>query len=116
MFRSTVFAVLLQCAFLLPAIAGADSAKPADTPAPSAHALGVADGLLKYCEKADAPAALAIQKGIKGLVGNSSAVNVARIRASDEYRSAYNSITDFLARVDDHNAHVVCSRPLTSAR
>ena len=93
----------------------AQAAAPAVVPpAPSAHALGVAESLLHYCARVDAKAAVAVRGRIDGMLKGSTAAAVAGLRRSPDYQSAYTAVTTFVGKVDPHNATRPCDEFLAS--
>lgn len=88
----------------------------ADTPQPNAHALGVAEGVINYCGPVDPAAAEKVRKVIKQLVLGASEQQLAEVRRSDDYRKAYDSVGDFTAKIDPHNAKRFCSETLAAPK
>jgi hypothetical protein len=101
----------LACAWLaFPALVWAEG------PAPNAHVLGVAESVLNYCEPLD-PAASARMRTIIGqLVQGVSQAQLDEVRESDEYRKAYDSVAEFVGKVDAPNAKRICSESLADAK
>jgi hypothetical protein len=98
------FSAWLACAWLaLPSLAQADG------PAPNAEALGVAESTLNYCGPLEPAAADRLRQMIKSLVQGASEQQLAEVRKSDEYRKAYASVVDFVARGDRRSARRFCS-------
>lgn len=94
----------LACAWLaLPALAGAEGL------APNPYALGIAESAVNYCGPIDAAAAGKVRKTIEQLVQGASEQQLVEVRKSDEYRKAYESVVDFVGKVDPHNAKKFCS-------
>lgn len=79
------------------------------TEPPDARALGTTEAILNYCTKADPADADKYQARDKLLIGKASQEDLDELRNSDEYRQAYDSVADFVAKVDEHNAKRVCS-------
>jgi len=100
----------LSAAFLLPQFARADG------PAPSGQVLGITEALLGYCSKVDPAAANKYQERISLLVRGADEEKVAEVRKSDEYKQAYDSMTEFVGKVADENAKRTCSEYLTLNR
>jgi len=46
---------------------------------------------------------------IKQLVQGASEQQLAEVRNSDEYRKAYDSVVDFVSKIDPRNAKQFCS-------
>jgi hypothetical protein len=81
----------------------------ADEPVLDAQALGVIESVLQYCGAIDPVAAARLREKIKQLVQGASEQRLAQVRSSDEYRRAYDSVVDFVSKVDEHNAKRVCT-------
>jgi hypothetical protein len=88
-----------------------------DTPtAPNAQVLGVAESVLSYCATRDPTAAATLRERIKMIVQGASPQQLTKLRASDEYRSAYDSVVEFVSKVDEHNAKNFCSETLAAPK
>jgi hypothetical protein len=96
------FLALLVCGWLVAPLAHADG------PALNAQTLGVSESILNYCGPLDPAAAAKLRAKIKQLVRGASEQQLAQMRNSDEYRQAYDSLVDFVAKVDVHNAKRIC--------
>jgi len=81
----------------------------ADQSAPDPQALGTIEALVGYCSKAAPAQAGKYQEQIKQLLKGQSEKQVAGIRASEEYRKAYDTMAEFVAKVDERNAKLACS-------
>jgi len=82
----------------------------ADRALPNARILGVNEGALSYCGPRDPAAAAArLRQWIAQLVQGASAQQLAEVRNSDEYRKAYDSVADFVAKIDEHNVERFCA-------
>jgi hypothetical protein len=81
----------------------------ADGPAPNGQALGVAESALNYCGPIDPVGADRLRQIIKQLVQGASEQQLAEVRNSDEYRKAYDSVVDFVGKIDSHNAQRFCA-------
>jgi len=81
----------------------------ADKPALNAQALGISESILNYCGPVDPASAAKLREKIKQLVQGASEQQLAQVRNSDEYRQAYDSVVDFVGKVDEHNAKQLCS-------
>ena len=66
----------------------------ADGPALNAQTLGFTESVLNYCGPIEPALALKLR---------------AEARNSDEYRKAYDSVSELVARVDQHDARRICS-------
>jgi len=76
---------------------------------PNARVLGVNEGALSYCGSRDPAAAARLRQRIEQLVLGASAQQLAEVRNSDEYRKAYDSVADFVAKIDEHNVTRFCA-------
>ena len=81
----------------------------ADGALPNARVLGVNEGTLSYCGARDPAAAARLRQKIERLVQGASAQQLAEVRNSDEYRKAYDSVVDFVAKIPPHNAKRFCA-------
>ena len=81
----------------------------ADGALPNARVLGVNEGALSYCGPRDPAAAARLRQKIERLVQGASAQQLAEVRNSDEYRKAYDSVVDFVAKIDEHNVKRFCA-------
>ena len=81
-----------------------------------ARALGLSEAKLGYCAKAAPATAVKQREWIKQLVGDVSQKTLAEVRHSPEYRQAYDSETGFIATVQSHNIHRLCSEPRSGSR
>jgi hypothetical protein len=98
----------LTCAWLaLPPLVYADGS------APSARVLGVAESALNYCGPLEPVAAERLRHRIRQLVQAASEQQLAEVRNSNEYRKAYDSVVDFVAKIDPHNAKRFCAETAT---
>jgi hypothetical protein len=93
-------------ALLLPALVWAESA------APDAQVLGIADSVVKYCGPIDAAATERLRRMLKQLEQGASEQRLAEVRKSDEYREAYDSVAGFVGKVNPHDAWKFCSHAL----
>jgi hypothetical protein len=82
----------------------------ADGSPPSAHALGVAESVINYCGPIEPAATDRLRQKVKQLVQGASEQQLAEVRKSDEYRKAYDSVVDFVGKIDQHNAKQFCSQ------
>jgi hypothetical protein len=111
--RSIILAPVLLCGAYV--LLGARPTKVlADEPAPNAHAIGIAESMLKYCARVDADVALKLRDKVRTLEQRASRDELARLRSSDEYRKAFDSVTYFTGKVDEHNAKRLCSESLAA--
>ena len=110
-----VWLVASACSLLIVALVVAMGAR-ADESGPDPRVLGVTEGLLTYCEKMDPPAAAQYRERLKVLTQGASEAALARLRDSDVYRKARESLDDFVGKVDEHNAKRVCTNGLLNNR
>ncbi len=109
--RRSVFALAVCSAFLVPAFADAPKAA-----GPDPRALGLADAMLEYCTKAYPESADKYRLQVARLSRGARPETLAKLRSSDEYRSARSSEDDFVSKVDPHNAKRVCARSLAAKK
>jgi len=103
--------VWLACAGLaLPALVWGEA------PPPNAHVLGVAESALNYCGPVDPAAAVRMRTIIEQLIQGVSQQQLSEVRESDEYRKAYDSVTDLVGKVDEHNAKRICAESVADSR
>jgi hypothetical protein len=84
--------------------------------APNAQALGMAEGILNRCAQIDPVAANRYRQKLELLTQGASEETVAKVRKSDEYKQAYDSIVDSLGQVDEHDAQRACTASLAENR
>jgi hypothetical protein len=95
---------LLACAWLaVPLLAHAD------TPSVNPQALGIVESIANYCGRLDPARAVKLQEQVKQLAQGVSEQQLAEVRKSSEYREGYDSVVDFVAKADEHNAKRICS-------
>ena len=97
---------LALVALLLPALVWAEST------APDAQVLGIADSIVKYCGPIDATAAERLRRVVKQLEQGASEQQLAEVRKSDEYRKAYDSATGFIRTIEPRDPRTFCSHAL----
>jgi|GEM_PF-2419093 len=92
--------------------------KPAATTAsvPSARVLGITESALEFCNRTDPSASVKLELQKRKLVRGLSQPALEKIRKSDEYRQAYAAESDFVAKVDEHNAKRICAQALAKSR
>jgi hypothetical protein len=81
----------------------------AGEPALNAKELGIVEAVLNICGKVDPAAATKLQERIAELSKGASNDAVARARAGDEYRKAYDSMQQLVGTFDESNAKKACS-------
>jgi hypothetical protein len=81
----------------------------AGEPALNAKELGIVEAVLNICGKVDPAAAGKLRERIAALTKGASNDAVARARAGDEYRKAYDSIQQLAGTGDERNAKKVCT-------
>lgn len=72
------------------------------------HALAITESLISYCQRIDPTATAQLKKHDADLAKGIDAHGLRQLRDSDEYRAAYQSLQQFVARVDEHNARRPC--------
>jgi hypothetical protein len=88
----------------------------ADQPAPNAQALGITEALVGFCAKMDPDAAGKLDQIVKQMLNGQSDQALADLRGSDEYKLGHDSVDDFVAKVDEHNAKKVCANSLAEGK
>jgi len=107
--RSTHWGALLLCSGLAgPMLVQADS------PGPDPRVLGITESLLTYCTNADPKSAAKYRERLKRLVGDTREEALAKVRGTDTYHKARQSMDDFIGKVDEHNAKRACSNGLAA--
>jgi hypothetical protein len=96
-------AAALVLGFLLVRVAHAGE------PVINAQELGIVEAVLKICGKSDPTAAAKLHDRIAQLTKGASKYAMARARASEGYRSAYDSVQQLVGTVDESKAKKVCS-------
>ena len=96
-------------ASLVGGLAALSPVAQADGPVPSPAALGITESVLQYCGPLDPTAAARLRQKIKELEQGASEQQLAEVRKSDEYRNAYDSVVDFVGKIDQHNAKRFCA-------
>jgi hypothetical protein len=81
----------------------------ADSATVNANALGVAEGIINYCQSVDATAAEAARRATRSLVEGASEEQLKEARSSNEYRQGFESVGEFTAKIDPHNAKSYCN-------
>jgi len=77
---------------------------------------GITESVLHFCGPVDPEAAARLKEKIAQLVQGASEDAEAKLRGSDEYRKAYDSVTDFVGKVDERNARRFCSVSLAQSK
>ena len=85
------------------------SVAQADGALPDARTLGVSESMLNSCAPGDPVAAQHLREKIKVLIQGATAQQLTAVRASNEYRKGFDSVSDFVGKVDAHNLHRFCS-------
>lgn len=80
--------------------------------APDAKALGRTEAIFSYCAKIDPSSGPKYQERLKLVSHGASDEVIAKVRQSDEYQQAHQSVDDFVSKVDEHNAMKVCTNAL----
>jgi hypothetical protein len=98
---------------LLSAVVVAAQAAVAQQAAPDPKVLGTTEAILAYCSKIDPSGGSKYLERVKRVTQGASDEVLAKVRKSDEYQQAHQSVDDFVGKVDEHNAMKVCSESLT---
>lgn len=88
----------------------------AAAPAVDASALGVAESALNVCGRVDASAAAKLQERINQLTQGVSADDLAQARSTDAYRSAFETVADYVGKVSDDSAKAACSETIVEGK
>jgi hypothetical protein len=88
----------------------------AQAPPPNAHVLGVAESTLNFCAPVDPAAGARMRAVIEQMVQGVSEKDLSAVRESEEYRQAYDAVTDFVGKVDPHNAKRVCAESVADGK
>lgn len=83
---------------------------------PDARILGITESALNYCKGIDPSVTLKLELQTRKLVRGVSRPALEKIRASDQYQRAYAAESDFVAKVDQHNAKRICMQSLARGR
>jgi len=76
---------------------------------PSARVLGVDEGILNFCAPKDPTAAQRLRQKIGELLQGTSPEQVSELRNSEDYRRAYDAVSEFAGKIDAHNVAHFCS-------
>ncbi len=79
----------------------------------NAKTLGIAEAVMGYCQKADPADIGKYMEVVKQMVSGQSENAIAAVRESDEYRQAYDSIVDYVSKVDEHKGKALCADSAT---
>lgn len=71
--------------------------------------LGVDEGMLSFCASQDPAAGERLRQKIRKLLEGTSPEQLTELRNSDEYRKAYESVSEFAAKIDSHNVARFCA-------
>ena len=100
--------LLMVASLTFGTFAGALGAQ-AEKPGLDAQQLGITESVLHYCGPIDPEAAKKLKDKVARMVQGASNEAIAKVRASDGYRHAYESVTKFTAQVDPRNAKIMCT-------
>jgi hypothetical protein len=104
----TSSAVLIIAQFTLVSAQGEEPARP------NGQALGTMEAILRKCTDVDPKAAEQYRQQVQLIIHGSSEKVVAEVRHSDEYKQSYDSATELLGQLSDHDALQACSGSLTA--
>jgi hypothetical protein len=82
----------------------------ADAPAPQAQTLATVDTVLEHCAKLIPSSADLFREHVKLMTHGISEEMLAKLRSSDEYRTARDSIVESLAKTGDEDAKQACQQ------
>jgi hypothetical protein len=99
--------------FMLSAVFVVAQAAAADETTPDPKVLGTTEAILAYCAKIDRAGESKYRERIKLVTQSSSDEALAKVRESDEYQEARQSVDDSVAKTDEHHAMKACSDFLT---
>ncbi len=88
----------------------------AEEPAPDPKVLGTTEAILAYCAKVDPSGASKYQARVQLVTQGASDETLARVRQAGEYQQARDSVDEFVAKIDEHNAMKVCSESLVARK
>ncbi len=89
----------------------------AGSPAPlTAEALGTFEGIEQFCGPIDPAATAKLRETIKQLVQNADEAQLAALRDSDGYRSAYDSVQQAAGKGNPQDAKRFCSTSPTNGK
>jgi hypothetical protein len=83
---------------------------------PSARLLGVDEAMLNFCASQDPAARERLRHRISKLLEGTSPEQLTELRNSDEYRKAYESVSEFTAKIDAHNVARFCAENATERK
>jgi hypothetical protein len=83
---------------------------------PIARLLGVDEGMLNFCASQDPAAGERLRQKISKLLEGTSPEQVTELRNSDEYRKAYESVSEFAGKIDPHNVARFCAENATEQK
>jgi len=87
----------------------------AEEPArPSGQTLGMMEAIFSRCAQVDPKAAGRYERGISLMIQGISEEVVAEVRMSDEYHQSYDSTTESLRGVSEHDALEACARSVAA--
>ena len=71
--------------------------------------LGVDEGMLNFCASQDPAAGERLRQKIRKLLEGTSPEQLTELRNSNEYRKAYESVSEFAGKIDSHNVARFCA-------
>ena len=83
---------------------------------PIARLLGVDEGMLNFCASQDPAAGERLRHKISQLLEGTSPEQLTELRNSDEYRKAYESVSEFAGKIDAHNVARFCAENATERK
>ena len=107
--KSIEFPIRGRTVVLFAALVALPLASNAAAPADPATSLAADDGLLKICSTVADSHVEVIRQHLAQLEKGKSPDELAKLRASDAYQSAYQSVADMLGKVDEAELKKVCA-------
>jgi hypothetical protein len=83
---------------------------------PIARLLGVDEGMLNFCASQDPGAGERLRQKIRRLLEGTSPEQLTELRNSEEYRRAYESVSEFAGKIDSHNVARFCAENATERK
>jgi len=99
---------------IVSALAGFAGAPAAQAAAPTldVQAIGITQAALDYCGKVDPSTKVRLEAKLADLQKGANEDQLARLRRTENYRKAYDSVSEFTAKIEgERNGHRFCSEP-----
>ncbi len=78
-------------------------------------ALAAVDAMIAFCSKTDPASAARYQEQLQLIAPNATEGELAKVRDTDEYRTARASSEELVAKTNAHDAREACSRALAQS-